>query len=102
MEMVENRHTQLTTRLLLKVTDLLKPKPTRSISPSQLSTVITNSAFLVHRVVAWHASSQAAELQSLMEQLLLVVPEEVEVVSAALTAIPLLPNPSMTRPCWPD
>mmetsp|Transcript_30798 Transcript_30798/g.42154 ORF Transcript_30798/g.42154 Transcript_30798/m.42154 type:complete len:182 (+) Transcript_30798:235-780(+) len=91
LEMIANPDIDLPTKLLRKVIDLLKPHPTRRMSPSQQSTLVTNAALLVGRMVAWHAP-QAAVLQPLMVELLLLVPDEVEVVSAALTAIPLLPT----------
>jgi len=73
MEMIANQDIQLPTKLLLKVIDFLKPKPTRRTSPSQQSSATTNASLLVHRLAAWHAP-QAAVLQPLMEELLLAVP----------------------------
>eukprot|EP00597_Dinobryon_sp_UTEXLB2267_P004052 CAMPEP_0170078508 /NCGR_PEP_ID=MMETSP0019_2-20121128/15081_1 /TAXON_ID=98059 /ORGANISM="Dinobryon sp., Strain UTEXLB2267" /LENGTH=704 /DNA_ID=CAMNT_0010291419 /DNA_START=412 /DNA_END=2526 /DNA_ORIENTATION=- len=89
LEMVANPGVDLLSKVLLEVINLLKPHPTRRISPSQQSMLVAKAAVLVHRMVAWRAS-QAAVLQPLMVELLLLVPDEVEVVSAALKAIPSL------------
>mmetsp|Transcript_28933 Transcript_28933/g.39760 ORF Transcript_28933/g.39760 Transcript_28933/m.39760 type:complete len:99 (-) Transcript_28933:750-1046(-) len=62
LEMVANPDIDLPSKLLRKVIDLLKPQPARRMSPSQQSTLVTNAALLVGRMVAWHAP-QAAVLQ---------------------------------------
>jgi len=97
MEMLGNQGLYIPTKLILKVIDLLKPQHTRNISPSLQSTAVTKVALLVHRIVKWHAPF-AEILQPLMLELLQTIPYEVEVVSAALTAIPLLPTIIVDQP----
>mmetsp|Transcript_19002 Transcript_19002/g.27226 ORF Transcript_19002/g.27226 Transcript_19002/m.27226 type:complete len:401 (+) Transcript_19002:803-2005(+) len=90
--MEANPDIDLPSKLLLKVIDLMKPHPARRmLPPLQQSTLVIQAAMLVYRMVAWRAS-QAKVLQPLMVNLLLVIPDDVKVIFAALKATALLPT----------
>mmetsp|Transcript_17557 Transcript_17557/g.24117 ORF Transcript_17557/g.24117 Transcript_17557/m.24117 type:complete len:119 (-) Transcript_17557:361-717(-) len=86
--MEANPDIDLPSKLLLKVIDLMKPHPARRmLPPLQQSTLVIQLV----RMEARHAP-QGAVLQPLMIELLLLVPDELKVVSAVLKSILLLPT----------
>mmetsp|Transcript_2832 Transcript_2832/g.3942 ORF Transcript_2832/g.3942 Transcript_2832/m.3942 type:complete len:442 (+) Transcript_2832:416-1741(+) len=88
MNIIVNENPQLLVTLIRGLIDLLKFHPH---SVAQQSPAIFHAALLVHRIVGWHPPC-ADILYPLIMELLLTVPGHVEMVSAALKAILLVPT----------